>query len=864
MAIIPYDSANGQDIQDGTKDLNPVDGQFDPVSPDPLVFAGFDYADIRDWIQYARGLIASAVIEPVESLQFDPQATPPSEVEGKLYFDDVKQNLVLYNDATGTALDVGRELRSPRAVNNTGSAITNGQIVYISGASGSSPEVSLAIADSFDTSRVIAMCTEASIADGSSGEFTTFGCVGGLDTSSYSPGDKVYLSESTAGAFTGTAPTGEYFRCEIGTITVADSSDGKLFFSPFTPELAVEVTRNRGWPANNADECTLSFVDGTRTFTITPDVDEYHFYQEAMQYRKTSAESIVISDVSGSHFIYYDSGTLTEAVNPSITQIDELILNKVFVSYIYWNATAGSATIVAEERHKAQTMDGLTPKDHAYTHLHEGSRYVSGYTPDTVGTGGGGSSNADAQFGIGAGATDDEDIRNTSDAVASTTGLRYYYRSGTNGDWTYGTNSGYSFPVGATPLPQYNEDTGATWQLTEVPSGDYMLLHVFGINTIDTSINAACVLGQEAYSSLSAAQTAAESDIYNFNRGTALPFQEFVPCHTFILECKTTFSNTPQARLVVTADGGDYVDFRSVTSTGISGGGGGSTSPGGNDTYVQYNNAGTFGGSSGMTYNDSTNTLAVDNLSMGSQSTNDILISTDAASTSDTALVTAGYVDANAGGGSSNTEQLIAYAASITPDLSSGNVVKIGTLTGNITVNNPTNATTAEEVYIRFTQDATGSRTVTLGSDYVLLDSNSNYPDGPNEVFFFSGITQSDGTIEGGFSPVESVGIGTASYSANQTLTASQCYGDVIYVTGAATITLPAVASGMSVSVITIGSVAVSIDPNASDKIWLDGTALDDGDKITNLSTAGDIATLTYYSADGWHASSNSWTDGGA
>jgi hypothetical protein len=58
--------------------------------------------------------------------------------------------------------------------------------------------------------------------------------------------------------------------------------------------------------------------------------------------------------------------------------------------------------------------------------------------------------------------------------------------------------------------------------------------------------------------------------------------------------------------------------------------------------------------------------------------------------------------------------------------------------------------------------------------------------------------------------------------------------------------------------------VAVSIDPNASDLIYLDGVALDDGDKITNLSTAGDIAVLTYYDATGWHASTNGWTDGGA
>lgn len=104
----------------------------------------------------------------------------------------------------------------------------------------------------------------------------------------------------------------------------------------------------------------------------------------------------------------------------------------------------------------------------------------------------------------------------------------------------------------------------------------------------------------------------------------------------------------------------------------------------------------------------------------------------------------------------------------------------------------------------------------------------------------------------------------TESHASSHTLSASECYGGVYYVTAAATLTLPAVADGMHISVHTIGAVAVSVDPNASDKIWLDGTALDDGDKITNLSTAGDIAVLTYYSADGWHASTNSWTDGGA
>ena len=108
------------------------------------------------------------------------------------------------------------------------------------------------------------------------------------------------------------------------------------------------------------------------------------------------------------------------------------------------------------------------------------------------------------------------------------------------------------------------------------------------------------------------------------------------------------------------------------------------------------------------------------------------------------------------------------------------------------------------------------------------------------------------------------VTIFTEAHATSHTLSAAECYGGVYYVTGAATLTLPAVAAGMHIVVHTVGAVAVSVDPNASDLIYLDGTALDDGDKITNASTAGDVAVITYYDATGWYASTNSWSDGGA
>lgn len=105
----------------------------------------------------------------------------------------------------------------------------------------------------------------------------------------------------------------------------------------------------------------------------------------------------------------------------------------------------------------------------------------------------------------------------------------------------------------------------------------------------------------------------------------------------------------------------------------------------------------------------------------------------------------------------------------------------------------------------------------------------------------------------------------TEKHATSHTLTAAECYGSVYYVTAAGvTLTLPAVADGMSLTVISNTGNTVIVDANASDLIILDGTALDDGDSIDSTGAAGDIVVLTYYDSTGWFATSNGWSDGGA
>lgn len=91
--------------------------------------------------------------------------------------------------------------------------------------------------------------------------------------------------------------------------------------------------------------------------------------------------------------------------------------------------------------------------------------------------------------------------------------------------------------------------------------------------------------------------------------------------------------------------------------------------------------------------------------------------------------------------------------------------------------------------------------------------------------------------------------------------TTANMYGGTFIANGTGIINLPAVAVGMNFTVITLGNIAVTINPDNNDKILADGVLLDDGDAILNGSTAGDIATCQYYSADGWVCTTNGWTD---
>jgi len=149
-------------------------------------------------------------------------------------YDTTINQWIAYDNDSNVAMNLGYETWYV-CLNNTGSTIPNGSVVYITGASSGSPTIALAKADAAATSVAIGITTEA-IANGASGKVTQSGLVNGVNTSSLSAG-AVYVSATTAGGLTNTPPTSPNYRMRVGFVGVINASTGTILVTPSTSVL---------------------------------------------------------------------------------------------------------------------------------------------------------------------------------------------------------------------------------------------------------------------------------------------------------------------------------------------------------------------------------------------------------------------------------------------------------------------------------------------------------------------------------------------------------------------------------------------------------------------------------------------------
>ena len=319
-----------------------------------------------------------------------------------------------------------------------------------------------------------------------------------------------------------------------------------------------------GFP--DATLSTISFTSGSRTFTITPTGASFNIYQQGEKYTISSADSVVISNTSGLHYIYYDLGVLTSVVNPAHVSVDDIILNKVWVGGVYWNATDGVSYVSADERHGCQ----MSSKTHEWGHDVIGTLYRTGFTLSgtTLDT----DSNAALNFGIGNGEMYDEDIiheiingsvaTHYSQVLTEPAEIPVRFRDAVDGTWkeqAASTLPYISAVAGNNRLAYNNDDGDGTFSQIEVTDGKWMAYTLIATNDWQYPIK--MIQGQHEYATKATAIEEANTEMTAFGD---FPSAEVIILYRFVMRTKNTFGGTKKAQIV------DLTDFRGSQIIGTS------------------------------------------------------------------------------------------------------------------------------------------------------------------------------------------------------------------------------------------------------------------------------------------------------
>lgn len=145
--------------------------------------------------------------------------------EGRVYYDGVNKSVSLYTDETEVVFQLGLQ-NYIRARNNTGSPISKGVPVYISGSFNGIPTIAPADATSASTLYAIGLAAHT-IEDNSTGFVVTNGLIQNVNTLGILAGATVHVAPG--GGFQETAPQYPNYAHEVGIVTKSSATEGAIF-----------------------------------------------------------------------------------------------------------------------------------------------------------------------------------------------------------------------------------------------------------------------------------------------------------------------------------------------------------------------------------------------------------------------------------------------------------------------------------------------------------------------------------------------------------------------------------------------------------------------------------------------------------
>lgn len=133
--------------------------------------------------------------------------------------------------------------------NSTGSTLTKGTVVYINGGQGNLPTVTKAQANSDANSAQTYGVVQSDITNNNNGYVVVIGMLSDIDTQSYSAGTQLYLSPTTAGAWTTTKPSAPSHLVYVGIVVYSHPTQG-----------VVEIKIQNGYELDEIHDVSITSV----------------------------------------------------------------------------------------------------------------------------------------------------------------------------------------------------------------------------------------------------------------------------------------------------------------------------------------------------------------------------------------------------------------------------------------------------------------------------------------------------------------------------------------------------------------------------------------------------------------------------
>jgi hypothetical protein len=536
---------------------------------------------------------SGALINPVDVIEFNISYTETgSEPAGSVYYTDAEEDVLNFVSQSGPIAQLPEELWIPVA-NRTGASLVDGTVCRFDGTIGASGKIKVAkmIADGTYPPQYLVGLITHTVANDADGKCTWYGKVRGIDTTgtpvgeTWVDGDILYVSPTTAGALTNVRPDAPYRKIFVAVVVNAHAN-GTLFVRPdfinrlsglddvnLDPLDSVEASNNEAlfwdstneyWDAKRLGELPIfdialrqptgfeklangapptdslvTYNPATRTVSVAPTGTSFNYWLKGVEYTISSTQQLTHADTTAIWFFYWNSSnTLTLSTTPWS------IMEDVPIAAMYYNSTLADGFCL-EERHGATR----SPHWHYSEHFTRGTYWnddglaLSGYTEQPASP-----IDSDNQWAVSSGTIHDEDIANALNGISAGS-YEVFYRSGASGEWTWSNNN---VPLLAGTYIQYNEWTGATWQLTDAANNNYVNYFIFAVPVInaDTKYNIVVIPGQDVFSTLVSARGESVSDL---DFGT-LPFTEFVSIYKITFRTSASWSTEGKCRIEEVAD----------------------------------------------------------------------------------------------------------------------------------------------------------------------------------------------------------------------------------------------------------------------------------------------------------------------